>query len=41
MLNYAQQTGGKEDGAQGVGTNTDKLQDALVVARSHFEEFLK
>ncbi|KLO11725.1 hypothetical protein SCHPADRAFT_998656 [Schizopora paradoxa] len=33
--------GGKEDGAQGVGTVTDKIQDALLVAQKHFEEFLK
>ncbi|KAI0313011.1 tRNA synthetases class II (A)-domain-containing protein [Amylostereum chailletii] len=29
--------GGKEEGAQGVGVNTDKVQDALIVA----EQFLK
>ncbi|EIN11353.1 hypothetical protein PUNSTDRAFT_141744 [Punctularia strigosozonata HHB-11173 SS5] len=29
-------TGGKEDGAQGVGTETDKVDEAIAVARLHY-----
>jgi hypothetical protein len=30
-----QQAGGKEDGAQGVGLNTDKVREALEVAQKY------
>jgi alanyl-tRNA synthetase len=30
-----QQAGGKEDGAQGVGLNTDKVKEALEIAQRY------
>jgi alanyl-tRNA synthetase len=33
---HAWQTGGKEDSAQGVGTNVGKVDDAMVIAREYF-----
>jgi alanyl-tRNA synthetase len=35
------QTGGKEDGAQGSGTNVDKVEQGLKAAQAYFEEEIK
>ena len=33
-----QQAGGKEDSAQGVGVHTNKVEEALAVAKSYYSK---